>query len=246
MLKNKLMSRGNLHIVYLLLIPLFIIPELVIAQCELISSTPKLSGELYQQKIIYAGNPFFLDNWVNGDVTLESGEVVKDQLLRYNALEDELIWKEPNSSRPVKLDKMLVASFTLEQRNLVDSILYFERLSNVKKRAFAVSNDFFQLLYRGRYTLFACRWVEKTSQTESVYVGGRGQRALLIVPKTTYYIQLDNENIITISLGKKSFINAFTDKYKISRKVLKKNGIRIKNEKELVDAIKWIEKFNSQ
>jgi hypothetical protein len=240
------MYRSVLHVLVLFISQLLFLPKQLDAQCEQIISSPKLSGELYQQRIIYAGNPFFLDNWVNGDVTLESGEVVKDQLLRYNALEDELIWKEPNSSRSVKLDKMLVASFTLEQRILVDSILYFERLSNVKKRAFAVSNDFFQLLYRGSYTLYACRWVEKTSQTESVYVGGRGQKALLIVPKTTYYVQHDNEKIVTISLGRKSFINVFSDKYELSRKLLKKNGLRIRNEEELVEAIKWIEKYYQQ
>lgn len=234
------MYRSGLHVLVLFFSQLLLLPSHVYAQCELVSSTPKLSGELYQQRIMYAGNPFYLDNWVNGDVTLESGEVVKDQFLRYNALEDELIWKEPNSFRLVKLDKMLISAFTLKQ----NKIIHFERISKVSKGALTASNDFLQVLHKGIYTLYACRWVEKTAQMETIFIGGRGQRVLLIKPKTTYYIGFKDENISLIVLGLNSFVNAFSNEVGISRKLLRSNGIRIRNESQLIDAVKWVESYS--
>lgn len=231
------MYRFSMQVFALFVSLLFHLPKQLDAQCEHNSSTSKLSGELYLQRIIYAGSPFFLDNWFKGDVFLESGEVVKDQLLRYNALEDELIWKEPVSSRLIKLDKMLISAFTIKQNN----IFYFERISSITKGTFTVSNEFLQILHKGKYTLYACRWVEKTAQMESIYIGGRGQNALLIKPKTTYYIKFLDGSVSSIALGLNSFVNFFSSEIEISRKLLRNQGLNIKNEAQLIDAVKWAE-----
>ncbi|MDD3688288.1 MAG: hypothetical protein PHE56_16210 [Bacteroidales bacterium] len=79
---------------------------------------------------------------------------------------------------------------------------------------------------------------------ESIYIGGRGQSALLIKPKTTYYIKFLDGSVSSIALGLNSFVNFFSSEIEISRKLLRNQGLNIKNEAQLIDAVKWAETFS--
>ena len=208
------------------------------AQCDLTASKPTLAGEQFVDNHIFAGSKYLMDEWAIGKVTLQSGDVVQNQLLKYNALEDELIWLEQNSSSTVRVDKSLVLGFSL-QAPQSDSALVFTKGTFFKNQ----TSSFLQVLRKGKLTLYAKRWVEKTSNVDMIYVGGSAKRAIAIVPRTSYFIETEDGNLKSISLSRRSFVNTFSLEHKsLSRKLLRQNRVRIKNEHDLISAIGWLEK----
>ncbi|NHB67220.1 hypothetical protein [Perlabentimonas gracilis] len=224
--------------IFLLQISLLLLfPLGVMAQCDLTISKPTLAGEQFIDNQIFAGSKYFMDEWAIGTVTLQSGDIVQNQLLRYNALEDELIWLEQNSSSTVRVDKSLVLGFSL-QLPQSDSALVFTKGTFFKNQ----TSSFLQVLRKGKVTLYAKRWVEKTSNVEIIHIGGNAKRAIAIFPRTNYFVETQDGNFRSVALNRRSFVNAFAaDSTHLSRKLLRQNRIRIKNEHDLVAAIGWLE-----
>ena len=220
----------------ILLVLLF--PKGTIAQCDITTSKPTLAGEQFVDKQLFAGSKYLLDEWAVGDVTLKSGDIVKQQLLKYNALEDELIWFEQKGSGTVRVDKSIVLGFTLEMPKS-DSVLIFTNGTSCNNQL----GSFLQVLRKGRMNLYANRWVEKTSNVQMVFVGGKARQAIVIAPRSSYFVETITGDIENLALNRRSFVNTFSVYYKsLSKKLLRQNRIRIRNEHDLVSAIEWVEK----
>ncbi len=209
-----------------------------VGQCYIEPSEPQISGEQFIPIPLYAGSEYLIDDWSPGDVFLLSGDTVKNKLLRYNAFHDELIWFDLSNSSTVRVDKYLVSGFSIALQHS-DSIAVFKKTSHCD----GFLDGFLQELKGGHISLYAKHWVEKTSNIDMVYIGGKAKRAISIVPRKQYLVKTANGQCRTLSLNRRSFIKTFSDDLKtITRKSLRQNSIRFKDEQDLINAITWIEK----
>lgn len=62
----------------------------------------------------FSGSPFLIKDWVDGDVTMKSGEVYSDLQLRYDAYRDELIYFNTVNNNAIIIDKNTIVGFTLK------------------------------------------------------------------------------------------------------------------------------------
>lgn len=117
--------------------------------------SPSLSGEIFNSPSGYLGSQYYFEEWLNGSVTLLSGEKAINTRLRYNGLLDELIWMKTPSFQQVKLDKNLIKEFSLNKPD--GEILTFKRLS-VNLPPFNQKTEIFaQSLYESQISLYAFR-----------------------------------------------------------------------------------------
>ena len=166
------------------------------------SSELCLTGELFTPNQSIDGATYFNSDWLPGDVYLLNGEIVRNKLIKYNGLLDELFWQEPRSKNVIKLDKEAILQFHF--LNITgDSTVYFRKIK-VKRSTISDSSELFgQVIYEGSLSLFILR-TYKTAGNELIRQNGN------LFEKTNYaeepiYIfrYADNKTFITKSLSRK-------------------------------------------
>lgn len=193
-------------------------------------SSPQLAGEIYVHKQDYAGSQFFNDIWLKGDVFLSNGEIVEQQLLKYNMFIDELIWQEPFTNREVKVDKNLISSFTLEAASHTETIEFVHW-----------QGAFVQRLVKGSISLYVRRKMLPSSRLQSVHVGGRSHLQILLIPNNTYFLLKGSSNEVNVSLNRRSVRRAIHSVCSDSECNLQKGRLRAKTEQNLVSIIKHLQ-----
>lgn len=212
-------------------------------QCYTNGSGTYLSGETYIYNNEFAGSQFLADNWQSGDVFLLTGDVIKNQLIRYNIYSDDLIWFETSSNAFVKLDKGLISGFNMHLKD-TGSTIHFVKVNLKEEQSELKSSIFLQRLLAGDISVLAHRKVVQTGRTESVFIAGKAHQRLLLLPSNKYYISFNGGRLISISLSKKSLINTIAAEFdNIDKTELRRKLFRITNEKDLINAIPIISSF---
>lgn len=205
------------------------------------SSEPQLAGEYYTEQKDFAGSQFFNENWIIADVELKNGEVVISQPLKYNGFTDDFIWLEPTVNRQVKLDKHLISkvNFYTSSQDSTTSFVFWDDNYPYKS---SLSNSFVQVLYSGKISIYAKRNVVQSARMENVFINGKPYKRILLASNHNYYIHVDNKNILSVRLNRRSFCSVISDNTKECLKEFRRNRIRIRNEKDLINAAIWYEK----
>ena len=193
------------------------------ANIDLKSSELCLTGELFTPDQIIEGTTYFNSEWLPGDIYLSNGEVVRNKLIKYNGLLDELFWQEPKSKNVIKLDKESILQFHFQNLD-GDSTVYFRKIK-VKKNAVADSSEFFgQVVYEGSLSLFVLH-IHKFEKTELFRKDGVLLEKNVYAEEPVYIFRYrNNKTFITRKLNRNSLI-AFSpeNKNKIVE-FLKENG----------------------
>lgn len=174
-------------------------------------SEAKLSGELFKPDLPVDEITYFNSEWQPGDIHLSNGDVVKNKLLKYNGLMDELFWLEPNSRNVIKLDKESILQFHFQ--NLVgDSTVYFKKIK-VKKSSVSDSSDVFgQVMYESRLSLFVLHTF-KFAGTELNRKNGFLIENNVYASIPVYIFRFtNNKTYLTKSLNRKSLYSFFPEK----------------------------------
>ena len=161
-----------------------------------------LTGELFTPNQSIDGATYFNSDWAPGDIYLSNGEVVRNKLIKYNGLLDELFWQESRSKNVIKLDKEAIMQFHFLNLN-GDSTVHFRKIK-VKRSTISDSSEIFgQVIYEGSLSLFILH-TYKTAGNELIRQNGN------LFEKTNYseepiYIfrYTDNKTFITKSLSRK-------------------------------------------
>src|SRR5450830_2116500 len=66
----------------------------------------KLTGESYNEFKRFKGNPFIMDDWMESEILLATGQIVHKKDIKYNGLLDQVVWLNPVNSNQVILDKL--------------------------------------------------------------------------------------------------------------------------------------------
>lgn len=171
---------------------------------DLKSSELCLTGELFTTDQIIEATTYFNSEWLPGDIYLSNGEVVRNKLIKYNGLLDELFWQEPKSKNVIKLDKESILQFHFQNLD-GDSTVYFRKIK-VKKNAVADSSEFFgQVVYEGRLSLFVLH-IHKFEKTELFRRGGVLLEKNVYAEEPVYIFRYsNNKTFVTKSLSRKRF-----------------------------------------
>ena len=209
------------------------------------SGYPQLAGEIISATMQYSGSPNLFDRFTEGNVIMLSGAEVPVNFLRYDALNDELFWMQPDEKGLVKVDKNLIAGFHMEHPSQ-DSLLRFYRNAILEIDGLRCRDCFIQVLYEGEFSLYARRSKRITSRSETVTRGSRSQRVRILDDDFSYLLIFPDGTMQTVRPSIRSFINAVpVDKRELRRAIRRKN-IQINDDKELVQAVKWFNSYIEQ
>ena len=128
----------------------------------------KLMGKAFVNK--YPGrNILFYKSWMPGELQMSDGAIVKNKILVYNCLLDELIWMRARDNEQVVLNKKTIAGFTLYDPDH-QKIAEFKKITLKDKFAADSSDTYIQVLVKGRLTLYVERkviFLENTNEFQS-------------------------------------------------------------------------------
>jgi hypothetical protein len=199
----------------------------------------RLSGEVYTPPVIHSGSQWFIGEWAIGSVKLITGEKVSDVMLRYNGYLDELFWLTPSTFEQVRLDKNLIRQFEMNDPASGERLIFMNLEVNNMLAPGAIQ-VFAQLLYYGDISLYVHRKIRETGATTSTMVGGRLVARRILGLDYQYYLCGRSELPETLQPNRRSLLRAFPEHRSQIRLALRQNNIRIRNEAQLIDAIKII------
>ena len=140
--------------------------------------------------------PYFLDRWVEGQVTMEGGTEYENVPLKFNILRNELITKE-DDGREVVLDD--ARSFTLGPPRLAN-LSWFKRAKYLDNFTVVPNDQFVQVIYEGESWLVAVpgQPVDSTDASAGVM--------------TQYYFMSPDKKITPFTPDRTSMIDLLRDK----------------------------------
>ncbi len=124
----------------------------------------------------------FYKSWLPGELQMSDGTTVKNKILGYNRLLDELIWVRKPDYQQVVLNKKTIAGFTLYGLNNI-KIAEFKKLYLKDWLTGDSTSTYLQVLVKGRLTLYVERKVVLIRNTDEFQ------------NKDQYYLQKDGELI---------------------------------------------------
>ena len=198
------------------------------------SSELCLTGELFTPDFIVDGTTYFNSEWLQGNIYLSNGEVVKNKLIKYNGLLDELFWQEPKSKNVIKLDKEAILQFHFQNLN-GDQTVFFKKIK-VRRNYISDSSEVFgQVVYEGSLSLYILH-TYKTAGTELFRKNGNLFEKTNYVEEPEYIFRLtSNKTFIIKNLYRKSFYAFAPDKKDQIKKFFMENRkSKFKNNSELI------------
>jgi hypothetical protein len=201
---------------------------------DLIYSEPCLTGELFAPASIVDPTTYFNSAWLSGDIYLSNGEVVRNKLIKYNGLLDELFWQEPKSKNIIKLDKEAILQFHFQNIN-GDTSVYFRKIKFRRNILADSAVVFGQVIYNGSSTLFVIHTFKKEG-TELIRKDGSPFEKDVFIEEPIYFFSFANhKTFVTRSLNRKSFYVFAPDKKDQIKKFFKENRKgKFKNNSELI------------
>jgi hypothetical protein len=201
---------------------------------------PYLIGDVFFPKV-GRGSQFFKDEWLPGDILMVNNFMVYDKILNYDGLIDELIYSKLNSAAKVILDKGLVSSFCLKDKES-DSVYCFSKIK-IKKGFYMDSCEIFaQILYANKLSLFAYRRVI-LDEPDQVTKNNRDFFLDVFKPSPIYYFRFPEGKTIGFKrISKKTLLALFPENTDSVKKALKENKLRKFNTE--TDLIRFTEILN--
>lgn len=182
---------------------------------------PNPTGELINTPV--DTNSYFNKDWLPADIVLAYERSLKNIKVKYNMLIDELLYKEPNSGKIVKLDKKPILRFHFLNYQ-GDTSLYFDKI-RVKKDLVTDSADIFaQRIFTGKLSLliFHNYFFERS---ELVSTGNGSFQRDIFTEKPVYYFKYINNKTVGLKrLNRKSIYKLFPAKRGQIKQFFKQTG----------------------
>jgi hypothetical protein len=202
-----------------------------------------LKGQVYTGLPGMVGTEFFNQSYVNGDIILEHGEVVKNQQIRYNGRIDGVLLLPPHSSLEILLDKYFIKGFCL--KNFMGKApLCFSKIKVINGLGGDSIQIFGQILYHNKLSLYAYRqYVYQQDVLEDI--GNTKIAKKQYGPSFIYYFQLPNGKTIGFKKFKKrDLYKVFPQNKELMKKLFKENHQRrFRNEDDLVRITEILNSF---
>jgi hypothetical protein len=183
----------------------------------------KLTGKYYSYPIGLDGSPYLQDEWQEGNLNLENGKTAYNIKIRFNLINNDLIFYNEALKRVFVVDKETIKSFIVKPgRN--DSLLFIKYKGpevGFKLR----KNDFVHVLYQGKISFMVKHWANIVNATD---ISSKDK----VYNKDFYFVNFD-KNTDEIKLNYRSIYNLFPNKKKEVKRIISENKIRKANERNL-------------
>jgi hypothetical protein len=192
---------------------------------KITNSDPYLTGDLFTPALTVDPTTYFNPEWLAGDIFLSNGEIVRNKLIKYNGLLDELFWKEPKSKNIIKLDKEAILQFHFQNYN-GDTSVYFRKIKARRNILADSALVFGQAINYGSSSLFVIHAFKKEG-TELIRKNGVPYEKNVYAEEPIYIFRFTNNktfvtkslnrrNLYTFSPGNKDKIKEFLKKNRTS------------------------------
>jgi hypothetical protein len=176
-----------------------------------ITSDPSLPGILFTSSGAIDNTTWFNKEWLLADIYLSNGEIVRNKLLKYSGLLDELLWRQPETSIIIKLDKSAVQKFHFIN-NEGDTSVYFERLKVKHDISIDSSEIFGEEIFRGKLSLFVWHTFFIERSEISARAGVHYQNDTYAEFPVYYFRFMNNKIVGMKSLNRKNLVALVPDK----------------------------------
>jgi hypothetical protein len=189
------------------------------------------------------GNQHYpVEEWITGDVLLETGITAERNLLRYNGHLDELFWLHEGDYQQVLVDKKMVREFLLYPPGSAEP-KRFRRIEVNSPVLIGKDEIFGELLHEGDISVYSYRRIIEKGRGD-YRVGNRLYGGIIIEPSHLYiFILPDGTAQVTRKIRRRRILDMFPEHRTEIRDLLRKNRIRPRNEKELIIAAEILNSF---
>lgn len=165
-------------------------------------------------------------HWNKGVVILANGDSVTSKIIRYDGVTDNLLVKANTLGEKIALDKNFISEFVIY--SLDGKVRYrFKKIKVNELMGISEKEIFLQVLTEGKTSLYAYRKLNKLSTANE-----------LCYNYTLFLIKEDNSVYTIVKPSKYRLLSILNEKKNLLKPLLRKNHIRIRNEEQLVTAIK--------
>jgi hypothetical protein len=193
------------------------------------------------------GTPYFLPNWLPGDVELNGGVKYRNQRLKFNAATQNLLVKEPRTGDSVIVDAQQIRHFLLYQAVVTDTskhqnAWFFKRYTDLKTNEKDLGNGYFLVLYDGKTTLLKqVRKIFKKADYKDPY--STNVRYDTYDEEGIYYILRPDRELVRIKRNKKALIEVLTDQKEALTAFADQQKLTGKNDEDLVKLVAFYDKL---
>lgn len=180
------------------------------------------------------GSPFFISEWIKGEMTFADGRVFKEVPLKYNAYSKELVMKRPSG------DSLIVFPYQVSSFVINDPItkanFEFKRYPTAQTPKYDMREIYFLTLYTGKTSLV--KLINKTlKKADYKDPYSNNVRYDTFEDANEYYLLKADGSMVKIKKSKKSVLDALSDKEAALKALLEQEKIDIKTERDLVVAV---------
>jgi hypothetical protein len=180
------------------------------------------------------GSPFFISEWISGQMAFVDGKVFNEVPLKYNAYTKELMMKRPSGDSLIVFPYQ-VQSFTINDP-VTQAIFTFKRYPKAQTTKYDMREVYFLVLYEGKNTLLK---LVKKNLKKADYKDpySNNVRYDTYEDANEYYLLKADGSLPKIKRSKKSVLEALSDKEVAIKALLEQEKIELKSERELVRVV---------
>ena len=183
-----------------------------------------------------AGRPYLNDKFLSGEIELSDGFKIQDLKLRYSCYRDELFYYNPEITAQIVIDKASLRGFSLIDAKEMKRFFRLQYYGG-----YSPGLHFFEVLTDGEIKLLAFRKVTLNVCTPYNDMSGKLNN-LNYQEAYSYYLYHPEKGYELIRINKNALFSKFSEPdQKQIKIILRKNGVRIKNEESFVKAWKLID-----
>lgn len=204
--------------------------------------TPKLTGSFFVEPKQFIGEQYYNNEWIAGDILLASGIEIKNELLKYNGVYDELIWLNQQNFSAFKVDKYLVKEFRI--RNKMNEIVCFKHFYTPIAENDSTESFFAEVIVDDKLSLYIQHKIAVKSP-DYVVVNNIRKKYETLLYTPIYYLKLKNGKLFKfIHPRKKTFLKLFPEQQKSIRKIIAVEHLNLKHQNDFILLVKILNEQN--
>jgi hypothetical protein len=186
------------------------------------------------------GSPFFISEWISGQMAFVDGKVFNEIPLKYNAYTKELMMKRPSG------DSLIVFPYQVQSFTINDPVtkanFTFRRYPKAQTPKYDMREVYFLVLYEGKTSLLKLVKKDlKKADYKDPY--SNNVRYDTYEDANEYYLLMADGKMSKIKRSKKSVLEALSDKEVAIKALLEQEKIEMKTERDLVRVVAKYDAF---
>jgi len=172
------------------------------------------------------GTPYLYDNWLKSEVTLKNGKTFKDVELRYDIVNDELLFKDAKGQVMAFTDPVMQFTFNDTKES------YISNISGLKG---FTDKSYFQVFNEGKVKILKKR--VKTITEERAYNSATTTKSF--VENAQYFLVGPSGTAVPLKREEKFILSVLQDKADQLKEYIHTKKLNLKKDPDLIDIIDY-------